>query len=73
MTADYSILCLDHDGKFTTERIVIGGTCTTLMLSWSIGLPAGMFLLMYRVRKEIIAEDPDTLNMFEFMVSSFKR
>eukprot|EP01045_Picozoa_sp_COSAG04_P005364 COSAG04_NODE_248_length_18898_cov_16.838715_8_plen_63_part_00 len=42
-------------------------TCILLTLLWPIGVPGVLFYAMFKVRKEIMEEDQDTLQKFDFV------
>eukprot|EP01051_Picozoa_sp_SAG22_P031437 SAG22_NODE_12738_length_431_cov_0.656627_1_plen_70_part_01 len=39
---------------------------------WPIGMPAMLFVLMWRVRAEILARDEDTLKLFDFVIGGYR-
>jgi hypothetical protein len=44
-----------------------------LVLLWPIGLPAGLFFAMYRVRGKIQDDDEDTICVFDFVLGDYKK
>ena len=41
--------------------------CLVLTLLWPIGVPGFLFYNMYKARKQIMEEDKDTLQKFDFV------
>jgi len=63
--ADYDLDC-DATAGF---RWTVGAT---LVLVWPIAVPAVLFGLMFRVRKELREEEEDVTSMFSFLVADYK-
>ena len=61
LNADYAMDCDSSEYNFL--RV----TCFALMLLWPIGVPVFLFYNMYKARKEILEEDKDTLQKFDFV------
>jgi hypothetical protein len=63
--ADYGIDCDETD----TLRWTVG---PALVLLWPIAVPVGLFAMMFRVRKELLAGDEDVTSMFSFLIGDYK-
>ena len=59
--ADYAMDCQSSDYDF------LFFACFALTLLWPIGVPAFLFYNMFKVRKEIMEGDKDTLQKFDFV------
>jgi hypothetical protein len=63
--ADYDVDCDETVGL----RWTVG---TSLVLLWPLGVPAVLFGLMFRVRKELREEHDAATSMFSFLVADYK-
>ena len=61
LDADYAMDCESSDYDFLFIA------CLALTLLWPIGVPGFLFYNMYKARKEIMEEDKDTLQKFDFV------
>ena len=65
LQVDYSLVCESE------EYTLIYPGCLLLVLLWPIGIPSVILYKMWRVKDKILAEDPDTLSMFEPMLGDY--
>jgi hypothetical protein len=63
--ADYGVDC----GESYSMRWTVGGM---LVILWPAAVPAGLFALMFRVRKELRAGDEAATGMFNFLIGDYK-
>eukprot|EP01051_Picozoa_sp_SAG22_P006042 SAG22_NODE_381_length_11354_cov_6.529631_3_plen_378_part_00 len=67
LLADYSVSCEDVSYLVFKWFIVPG-----LIVAWPFGLPMLLFAKMYKVRKELVAEDEDTVKQYDFVCGDYK-
>ena len=64
LDADYAMDCESSDYTF------LFFACFALTLLWPIGVPGFLFYNMYKARKQIMEEDRDTLQKFDFVCAT---
>jgi hypothetical protein len=65
LEADYELDCTESAGL----RYGVNGM---LLIIWPIGLPAVLYLWMIRSKPDILSEDPDTLQKFDFVLADYR-
>ena len=65
LQSDYTIDCNSD------QYAVLWTTCGILVIAWPIGMPALLFLMMYRARDKIAAGNEDTLQEFNFVLGDY--
>ena len=64
LDADYAMACESSDYD------LLSFACIVLTLLWPIGVPGFLFYNMFKVRKEIMEEDKDALQKFDFVCAT---
>ena len=61
LKVDYAMDCT------SAEYTAVFLACSVLLILWPIGVPTCLFYMMYKVRRDIIGEDKETLQKFDFV------
>ena len=61
LKVDYAMDCT------SSEYTAVLLTCSVLLVLWPIGVPSFLFYKMYKVREDIIGQDKETLQKFDFV------
>ena len=69
---DYSILYADYSVDCgSLAYVTLNGACVALVLLWPVGLPVGLLYIMWKEKDDILNEDEDTLQKFDFALGDY--
>ena len=71
---DHAVLAVDYSIDCGSTRYAsIHAIAIVLMILWPFGLPALLLLKLWKARKDIFAEDEDTVAQFDFVLGDYKK
>jgi hypothetical protein len=70
---DWSVLHVDYRVHCESDQyFAVQFACTVLIFLWPIGVPVLVFVMLHRNYNLIKARDPETLQMFAFLLEDYK-
>jgi len=70
---DESILHADYNLDCNATMLLRWAGGGFLVLLWPIGLPTTLFFAMYRNRQNILEEDEDTIQVYDFVLGDYNK
>lgn len=72
LATDYSVLYADYSlecGSFAYVTMAV--VCVVLVLIWPVGVPMGLYYMMWKEKAEILSEDEAVLGKFGFALGDY--